>query len=116
MHPREILRNHLAKEKLRTHAELFLDDLLIDMGSDDNKPGDGAYTYDDSKGRAERYMLAGNGPSAWVVFVEFAPDDVTGYLEYADGDGTTTTYIPEPLVSELRTALRADAKERKARR
>lgn len=118
MYPREVLRDHLAKTKLRTSAELFLDDILIDMSSDDhndNKPGDGAYTYDDSTGRAEKFMVSGNGPTAYVVFVEFARDDVTGYLEYADSSGTTITYIPDVLVKDLRDVLRVDAKARNER-
>lgn len=114
MHPREILSSHLAKEKLRTNAENFLAGILRDQ-ADGEISNDGTYTYADDKGHAEKYMVSGNGPTAYVVFVEFATDDVTGYLEYADWDGTTITYIPDVLVKNLRRDLRADAKARNAR-
>jgi hypothetical protein len=110
----EVLRNHLAKKDLRTNAEQFLAGILRDEAAGEITD-DGTYTYDDSTGSAEKFMVSGNGPTAYVVFVEFAIDDVTGYLEYADSDGTTITYIPDILVKSLRDSLRADAKGRNAR-
>jgi hypothetical protein len=114
MTPIELLRRDLDNVALRNNAIAELESLLIDFGGEDI-PDDGSYAYDDSTGTAERYMLAGGGPSAWAVFIQFARDDVTGYLEYADSQGTTIVHIPSNLTDELRSALRRDAKARNAR-
>lgn len=95
-------------------AERFLEMTLHDLGTSD-MPGDGSYTYDDSVGDAERFMLAGGNPSAWAVFVRFASDYVTGYIEYTDSTGTAIVRIPDQLVNELHKAMRRDANARNAR-
>jgi hypothetical protein len=110
----EILRRDLDKTEQRSDAIRLLRGLLVDAETNEI-PEDGSYTYDSDKGRAERFMVAGGGPSAWAVFVEFAIDDVTGYLEYADSAGTTIVHIPSNLTPELRAQLRRDAKAREAR-
>lgn len=110
----DILHRDLAKTDQRAKALGFLADVLADVEVD-GIPGDGSYTYDTNRGAAERYMLAGGGPSAWAVFVSFGDDDVTGYLEYADSDGTTLVPIPTIPTIELRKALRRDARAREAR-
>lgn len=114
MTPIDLLRRDLDNVALRNNAIAELTSLLVDFGGEDI-PDDGSYTYDDGDGRAERYMLAGGGPTAYAVFVEFARDDVTGYLEYADSQGTTIVHIPSNLTGELRSVLRRDAKARNSR-
>lgn len=110
----EILRRDLDKTELRADALESLESLLTDFTTEEI-PDDGSYTYDDDNGTAERYMLGGGGPSWWAVFVQFAVDDVTGYLEYANSTGTTIVYIPSAVTNELRSLLRRDAKARNAR-
>lgn len=114
MTPIEILRRDLAKTELRIEAIAHLESLLLDFASEDI-PDDGSYTYDDNTGRAERYMLEGGGPSAWIVFVEFASDDIMSYFEFASSNGTTIVHVPEILADELRSIMRRDAKARNAR-
>lgn len=103
----------LRNRHLRTDAEEHLAGVLQSMTA--GEIADGSFTYDDETGRAEKFMVAGGGPSAYAVFVEFARDDVTGYLEFADVTGTTIVYIPDRFVFKLRSLLRADAKARNAR-
>jgi hypothetical protein len=110
----QILRNHNENTNRQDDAQQFLEGVVRSVGTEE-MPGDGSYTYDDSTGRAEKFMVSGNGPTAYVVFVEFARDDVTGYLEYADSSGTTITHIPDVFVKDLRDALRVDAKARNER-
>jgi hypothetical protein len=76
--------------------------------------GDGSYTYDDGRGAVERFMVAGGGPTVWVVFVRFG-DDVTGYVEYADSQGQAIVALPDRDVQALRYKLRQDAKARNER-
>jgi len=110
----ELLRRDLDKTELRADALESLESLLTDFTTEEI-PDDGSYTNDNDNGTAERYMLGGGGPSWWAVFVQFAVDDVTGYLEYADSTGTTIVHIPFPVTNELRSLLRRDAKARNAR-
>lgn len=109
-----ILKAQKDRTELVDDAELFLEGIVRQM-ADGEVTADGSYTYDDNGGSAERYMLCGGGPSAWAVFVQFAVDDVTGYLEYSNSSGTTITHIPEMLAFELRKLLRADTRARNAR-
>jgi hypothetical protein len=109
-----ILNNQLGNTELRAEAEQELRGLLHNL-ADNETVFDGSNTYDDNNGRAEKFMVAGGGPSAWAVFVQFAVDDVTGYLEVAGSTGTTIVHIPDVCVIPLRDALRADTKARNAR-
>lgn len=114
MTPIEIFRRNLDNVGLRADATLHLEGLLHEFAAGEI-PDDGSYAYDDDTGLAERYMLAGGGPSAWAVFVEFATDDVMGYFEYADSTGTTIVHMPDQILNDLRSILRRDAKARNAR-
>lgn len=114
MNPIEIFYRDLANTDLREGALAQLEYLLAELSTKE-VADDGSSTYDDERGTAERYMLGGGGPSWWAVFVQFAIDDVTGYLEYADSTGTTIVHIPFPVAVELRAVLRRDAKARNAR-
>lgn len=113
MTPTEILRRDLAKVELRAAALEHLESLLIDFEVGEI-PDDGSYTYGDSHGHAERFMLSGGGPSTWAVFVQFG-SNVMGYFEYSDWSGVTIVHIPNDLTDELRSMLRRDAKARNAR-
>jgi hypothetical protein len=114
MNPIEIFYRDVANTELREAALAQLEYVLAELATKE-VADDGSSTYDDEKGTAERYMLGGGGPSWWAVFVQFAIDDVTGYLEYADSTGTTIVHIPSVVAVELRAVLRRDAKARNAR-
>lgn len=110
----EIFHRDLANTELHEGALKQLEHLLAEFAAAEIAD-DGSYTYDDERGTAERYMLGGGGPSWWAVFVQFAENDVTGYLEYADSTGTTIIHIPFSIAVVLRVVLRRDAKARNAR-
>jgi hypothetical protein len=76
--------------------------------------GDGTYTYDDDSGTVKRFMVAGGGPSAWVVFVRIG-DNLTAHLEYADSTGRVIVALPDHRTNEMLSAFRTDAEARNTR-
>jgi hypothetical protein len=74
---------------------------------------DGSATYDHDWGAVERFMIAGNAPSEWVVFVQIG-DNLSAYLEYSDSSGRAIVALPDVRLTELRDQLRADDHVRRA--
>lgn len=68
---------------------------------------DGSASYAHEWGSVEQFMIAGNGPSEWVVFVQIG-DNLSAYLEYADSSGRAIVALPDMKLAELREQLRAD--------
>lgn len=80
-------------------AELLLQNL--DVGEIDE-----GYHYAHTDNRAESFMIAGNGPSAWVWFVfdtEGAWDHA--YIEYVDSEDRAFVEIPHHKIERLYNAL-----------
>lgn len=74
----------------------------------DGDIGNGSMVYVYAKHRAEKFMVAGSGPSAWVWFLFTDEGDIDhAYLEYADGH-LALLPIPIHLRDRLLQALRTD--------
>lgn len=113
MNLREILTRNLARASAtRTAAETFAADLL--KSYEDGEVGDGSYTYADDSGAAKRFMVAGNGPTAWIVFVRMG-DDLSAHLEYSDSEGSVVVALPDHDVEQLLAVFDSDAEERNSR-
>jgi hypothetical protein len=103
-----------------TTTEAAANDMLASVLADfegDTVMDDGSYTYDTVvDGPVERYMIAGGGPSAWLMFTEH-DGTVTGCLEYTDSTGTVWVGRRDAEVwVELRKPMRRDSRAREARR
>lgn len=78
--------------------------------------GTGTATYDDDRGRFERYMVAVGGPGGWFVFLlnaDGSPD--SGHLEYRGFGTRILVPIPADQVGPFLSACRADKANRDAR-
>lgn len=74
----------------------------------DPEIGNGTEVYDHAKHRAEKFMISGNGPSAWVWFLFGDGADIDhAYLKYSDGR-LALLPIPPHLRDPLLKALRTD--------
>lgn len=74
--------------------------------------GDGTNVYDLETGLYESYMIAGGGPSAWVVFLMGRGGVIeNAVLMHSDADGWTFESIPGPIQATLRNKLRMDRRE-----
>lgn len=109
----EVLRRHLQgvadQEEAVRYAETLLADFDHDRTDEDGVSDDlfdGSYTYDADTGSAERYMIAGGGPTVYVVFVFFR--EMTGYIEYTGSLGSRIVPLPDHIVGDLRGRLRQD--------
>lgn len=70
--------------------------------------GDGSMVYDHNEHRAEKFMIAGGGPSGWVWFIFGDEGDIDlAFMEYSDGH-LALLPIPFHLREPLLEALRRD--------
>lgn len=74
----------------------------------DDEIGNGTRVFDNNHHRTEKFMVAGNGPSAWVWFVFGDGGGIDhAYMEYSDGH-LALLPIPFHLQDILLNALRID--------
>lgn len=77
--------------------------------------GDGTGTYDTTKQRYESYMVAGNGPSVWVVFLFDDTDDLSdAFVQYHDGEECAYVDVPRDAWTRVLTACQADSRRRES--
>lgn len=106
----------LAFADPQAEADNYLRGLIHQIDTSDPEAiGDGTGTYDDGVGKAERYMVCGNGPTAYLYFIFDDDGDIDhAYLEFSTGDGRTVhSLVSSHKYSALLIACRADANERK---
>lgn len=76
----------------------------------DTEIGNGTRVYDHDNHRAEKFFVAGNGPSAWVWFIFGEGGSIDhAYMEYSDGHEALLP-IPFHLREKLLEVLREDVK------
>jgi hypothetical protein len=104
-------------DRIHWPADTYADGLAFlkrflggDGTSVDEEIGNGTAVFDHNTHRAEKFFVAGNGPSAWVWFV-FTDDRAIdhAYMEYSDGH-LALLPIPFHLQDRLLAALREDVK------
>lgn len=94
------LRQHAEDADLIAAAVRFTARLIDDL---ENGEVDDAYHYGDSTARTERFMLAGNGPTAYAVFL-IEGREVEGYIEYIEHKGALVR-LPDWIAEDLYKAL-----------
>lgn len=98
------LRQIEEETDLTAKARKFTASLLEDL---DNGEINEEYHYGESTVRGERFQLAGNGPTAYAVFL-VSRDAVEGYVEFIESR-TALVRIPDWAAEELYEALRSPA-------
>jgi hypothetical protein len=109
------LRNRGRTLQTRMDAETYAEGVLRSFEA--GEVGDGTFTYDDESGNVQRFMVAGSGPTVYVVFINMGDDgnDLTAHLEYIDSDGRVILPLPDYRVEEMLSLFLADKEERDSR-
>lgn len=106
-----------AAERTRDEARRYVRELVRDVDTPGNIPGDGSYTYDTRRARSVGFMLAGGGPTVYAWFTVEGATVLHALLEHSDDrGGSVFVEIPDHRAQAVYRALMVDARAREARR